>query len=98
MLVLWQLEWCNVPIYPVYVCGDQIIIMIGKRRLKRPLEELHHLKPSIVVLCWMCMHDALSWPAAGIEKYDCEGRLITAEYDNFYFLTSCEQLYMYLTT
>ena len=46
------------------------------------------------------MHDVLSWPsAAGIEKYDCEGRLITAEYENFYFLTSCEQLlYTYLTT
>lgn len=33
----------------------------------------------------MCMY-------VGIQKYDCEGRLITAEYDNFYFLTSCEQL------
>ena len=29
---------------------------------------------------------------AGIDKYDCEGRLITAEYDNFYFLTSCKWL------
>ena len=26
----------------------------------------------------------------GIDKYDCEGRLIVAEYENFYFLTSCE--------
>ena len=39
----------------------------------------------------------------GIEKYDSEGRLITAEYENFYFLTSCEQLLVlsvvvYLTT
>ena len=28
----------------------------------------------------------------GIEKFDCEGRIITAEYENFYFLTSCESL------
>ena len=26
----------------------------------------------------------------GIDKYDCEGRLITVEYDKFYFLTSCK--------
>ena len=26
----------------------------------------------------------------GIEEHDLEGRLITCEYDNFYFITACE--------
>ena len=39
--------------------------------------------------------DVVSYPT-GIDKYDCEGRLITAEYDNFYFLTSCERAMLVL--
>ena len=27
---------------------------------------------------------------SGIEKFDCEGRIITAEYERFYLLTSCK--------
>lgn len=41
----------------------------------------------------MCTQDFNVLCFAGLDKYDCEGRLITAEYPHFYFLTSCKSCY-----